>query len=136
MTICYIHIVEWPVTITVLKKFFSNSIGHKWYGGSVNKDAAWKEARDAIKSTNGIALGGVSFMKAALYGTDRFLPVPIKHISGLVEDGVTVIDDGFIAAVRYAMTLPNYTDYQLKDVEIIVSALSRHVGKAMFIVSW
>lgn len=134
--ICYIHVVEYPVTMNILKKFFSNSIGHKWYDGSVNKDVAWEEARDTIKSAKGIALGGVSFMKAASHGIDRFLPAPIKHISGLVEDGVTVVDDKFIVAVRYAMTLPNYTTYKLEDVETIVIALSQHIGKRMFMVAW
>lgn len=132
----HLHIIDEHVTERDLRVFFSNHMGHKWFAGFAPL-RGWEEACIRLSAAPGIWIGEVSWLKGAVFqDMEAFVPGTVQAVSALVDDGVTVINDAFIAAMRQAFEQPNQTDYRIADADAVGRFLEQHRGKVVFTVSW
>jgi hypothetical protein len=129
-----IHIFE-GITERDLAIFCANTIGSKYFNPGKLGDK-WDKVCEKIGSTDQINVGEVSWLKAALFDSDEFIPDPIGNICEIIGEDLPVIDDILIAKINVAMKLPNKTSYSLASGELIIKWLEARRGKRIFTVSW
>lgn len=146
----HIHIRTKDIGEDVMDLFFANNIGSKRFKGidsilsikeqkdlddSIKEKYNGKDEYEIISSAPSVFVGECSFLKAALFEDDSFVPEPVGVISELFNDE-PLIDDKLIEDVEKAMTLPNNTGYSLGNGEEILELLKKHKGLHAFTVAW
>jgi hypothetical protein len=119
--------------------FFSNTLGSKWFAGfGMSYPFSAKEPLyDKLAQDDNIWIGGVSWLKAALFeDNETFVPDAVGTISEIIGEELPVIDDELIGKVREALTLKNSTSYSLGNSQSILDWLTRHKGRRAYTISW
>lgn len=130
----HIHIFE-GITEDDLAVFFANTMASKYFRPG-NLGERWQVSYAKISDTPNVWVGEVSWLKAALFEDDTFIPDPISKISEIIGEDLLVIDDALIGRISRALTLPNETVYHLAQAEKIISFLTDNKGERAFTVSW
>ncbi len=132
----HIHIFEGIVEAD-LAKFCSNHLGSKWFNPRPGAtDFGPGSVFHRVSETPNIWVGEVSWLKAALFDDDSYVPNPVGAINDLIGEELPVLDDALIEAIGKAVDLKNETGYRLGNAEDILAFLRLHKGKKVFTVSW
>lgn len=91
---------------------------------------------DRCSDTPNFWVGSVSWLKAALFDDDSFIPDAVNQISIIVGENFPIIDDGLIQKIISAMDSPNNTNYSLCDKSELKEWLEKHRGEKVFTISW
>lgn len=90
-----------------------------------------------ISDSPNIWVGSVSWLKAALTGSDEFVPDPVGAVAERIGEDLPVIDETLIEDIETALARENTTSYETEDEESdVVAFLRKHMGKRAFTVSW
>jgi len=130
----HIHIYE-GITEEDMKTFFSNTLGSKYFDPSYGDRN--DEVYEKIAKTPNIWIGGVSWLKAALFEDDEhFIPSTVERVQDVVGEDLPILDDKLIKEVIDAFDLENKTGYALAKKEDVEKFLIENKGKRVFTVSW
>ena len=132
----HIHIVTDAITEEVLSEFFSSTIDSKWF--KLNP-TPWNE-REAnfgvVADSPNIWVGAVSWLKAALFEDDKYVPSPIQQVNELIGEDLPVIDDEFIVSISAALASENKSTYRFCNPDDVLAFLEKYKGERCFTVSW
>lgn len=134
----HIHVFE-GIDEEVLRAFFSNILGSKWFNpnsGLPRGARQWEAAVRCIEKTPQIWIGEVSWLKAALYGLESFVPEPVRQIHELIGEDLPTLDDVLEKNILAAFAAENATGYRLARVDDVRAFLAEHKFKKLFVVSW
>lgn len=133
------------ITETDLSCFNSNSLGSKWFsvfrGGSTygvcperTRCVHWNR----ITISDRIDIGEVSWLKAALFDDDDFVPHPIESLRELIGENLPILDADLSAAIIEALSRGTIGCYDVRpgDDPDLLAFLERNVGYRLFTVSW
>jgi hypothetical protein len=154
----HIHILESPATIQDFIHDNANVLGSKYFdveechchdvynSESMVDHEAWARARNQwlietpcgrIGNTPNIWIGEVSWLKAALFEDNKYIPEPVMAVRELLGDDPVLITEEFIQAVSDALTQQNTTHYSVTNrVDEVVAFLRMHLGKLAYPISW
>jgi len=143
----HIHVLE-GMDEDVVKRFCSNQIGSKWEKccSYEEREAHFSEDLGAIGGTPSVWIGEVSWLKAALFDDDTYIPETVEEVTDIIGEDFPIIDDAMIEQITQAFELPNRSvkeggvydgkGYAIADVAEVVDFLRSHIGKKAFTVSW
>ena len=123
-----IHILTEEFTEEHYIAFQSNTLGGGHFNPGYDKQFEKENNCDLFTmccDTPHVWVGEVSWLKAALFESDEFIPGPIAEISKTIGDNCPIINDTLIRNVKNAMTLPNTTGYSLCNGKEIISFPNR-----------
>lgn len=131
----HIHILD-GITEDDLARFFSNTIGSKYFGRYRENADEFSGLYDKLSHTPSVWIGSVSWLKQALTGDDSYVPSTVEKISDLVGEDLPVLDDTLASEIMDAFKLENETSYDLAKPDEVKRFLEMHKGKRVFTVSW
>lgn len=133
------------ITETDLSCFHSNSLGSKWFSISSGRDV-YGVCRDKtrcvhwnrITISDRIDIGEVSWLKAALFDDDDYVPHPIESIAELIGENLPILDADLSASIIDALSRGTTGCYDVRrgDDPDLLAFLERNAGYALFTVSW
>ena len=134
----HIHIFE-GLEEEDLKRFFSNSLGSKYFNLSYPAFSLDDDIDhfSKINRTPNIWIGSVSWLKAGLFQDPKtFIPDPIGKINTLIGEDLVVLDEELMKNIMDALDLENVTGYKIAKPEDVVGFLTTYQGSQVFSVSW
>jgi hypothetical protein len=154
----HIHVLEPPCDEATLSRFFSHTLGSKWFAGFfvTGYQGSPQSASDfkVVGETPNIWIGEVSWLKAMISDdADEYVPEPVSLVHEIVGESLPVLTPDLRDRLLAALHAPNATFYDVAPAEVaadrhrnltegaeqdgsIRSFLEAHMGKRLFTVSW
>lgn len=118
------------------KCFFAHNLGSKWFnldGGCKNLDC---EHDERICNTDNIWIGEVSWLKAALFDDDKYIPDTVARVNEIIGENLPICDEILIENIMTSFYLPNKTSYRTAQAKKINTWLKNHMKYNLFTISW
>jgi len=135
----HIHVFEDEITERDLTVLFCHTLGTKYCNLYVNPTREEERAvEDKVWALPNIWIGEVSWLKAALFEDDKFIPGPVQAVSDVFGGGGEVIELTKENRQRIvnAMMNENTTGYSVASANSVREFLEQYGGYKAFTISW
>lgn len=130
----HIHVLK-GIDESVLAKLKSNTLDSKYFNPRPVSDYD-PSIYARVSATPNIWIGSVSWLKAALFESDDYIPDVVGAIDEIIGEDLPIIDDDLIAKISAAFELPNTTQYDIADASEVIKFLNQYRGEQVFTISW
>ncbi len=143
----HIHVMD-GVEEEDMRCFFSHHSGHKYFAGFFTQEDCKLPGKydfmcghhDRVSDTPNFRIGEVSWLKAALFDDDSYIPNPVARVSELIGEDEPELTEELRDKILQAVQAPNETHYDVYgnagDDVSLEDWLNQHLGKKLFTISW
>lgn len=96
---------------------------------------------DRITDSSQIWIGEVSWLKAAIFGDDKYIPEPVEALAELIGEDLPILDDALMAKILQALMIKrnranSYYVVVNSQTHDVTEWLAANYGMRLFTVSW